>query len=157
MKVICIFVLFMSISIFSCKKDTSPIISSFTGIVHTDVTGNIIEDDLKDWQPRWIEPGWGNPNIEEGLLYCIPAYPNPTNTTSIISFVVRERANVKITVFISPLNELHVLYDKTGLLGQYQILFDANDLDSGIYRIYIDAKSENYEETSYGDVQVKDR
>ncbi len=154
MKIIYIFI--FSIILFGCKKDTSPIIAGFTGIVNTDAIGNIINNDIEDWQPRWIKPvGLDPPPITmDRLLYCDPAYPNPFNPVTIISFIIRENANVKISIFNTPMNELFVLSDQYSMAGEYRFNLNLSDYGSGIYRVYIQAKSKNYDEVSFGDVQI---
>ncbi len=155
MKLIYILILLISIIFVSCKKDMSPIISGFTGIVHTGAAGNIISDDLEDWQPRIPEPGFhGLPQIPEDYLACSPVYPNPFNISTTLKFAIKQPSRVKITIRNSPLNNGSILFDKEMYPGYHTIAIKGQDLISGIYRLNIFIYTQGQEYISYGDIQV---
>ena len=135
-----------------CKKDTSPIIISFSGITETDEFNLVLRDDPDDWQPRCVS---GIPNN-----FCIlPAYPNPTDTLITFLFYVRDTVEVSIRIddkpnktiaFIEPVNV------PPGLNKVRWITKDSNGnyLTNGIYRAYLNLNLNGIRYESYGDIQI---
>ncbi len=70
-----------------------------------------------------------------------PAYPNPFNTSTTISYFVPEAANVKLRVYNIRGEEIAELVNRTHQTGQHSIDFDASDKSTGIYFYEMQAKS----------------
>ncbi|HMQ68153.1 MAG TPA: T9SS type A sorting domain-containing protein [Ignavibacteria bacterium] len=60
-------------------------------------------------------------------------YPNPFNPNTIISYSLRNSANVKLKIFDVLGNEVSELVDQKQNSGSYKITFDGAGLSSGIY------------------------
>ena len=60
-------------------------------------------------------------------------YPNPFNPSTTIKYGLKERANVELKIFDIIGRELSILIDKEQPAGNYEIVFDASSLPSGIY------------------------
>jgi len=72
-------------------------------------------------------------------LYAAESYmleqnrPNPFNPTTTISFVLPEATFAKLSVFDPMGREVKVLVNDTREKGRYSVVFDANELPSGLY------------------------
>ncbi len=60
-------------------------------------------------------------------------YPNPFNNSTKISYSISEPANVKLTVFNLKGELVRRLVNTRQSKGQYSVIFNADDLNSGIY------------------------
>ena len=60
-------------------------------------------------------------------------YPNPFNPTSTIRYIIPQKGFVKISVYDVLGREISVLVNEEKNPGQYEIIFDAKELSSGIY------------------------
>ena len=60
-------------------------------------------------------------------------FPNPFNPSTTIKYGLKERANVDLKIFDINGRELSILIDKEQSAGNYEIVFDASSLPSGIY------------------------
>ncbi len=60
-------------------------------------------------------------------------YPNPFNPTTTIKFNLAEPQKVKLTVYSLLGEEVKVLIDEYKSSGTHSIVFNANDLSSGVY------------------------
>ncbi|MCL5030503.1 MAG: T9SS type A sorting domain-containing protein [Bacteroidetes bacterium] len=60
-------------------------------------------------------------------------YPNPFNPTTIISFSVPHKSQIKLSVFDVLGREVSILADGIYETGKYEISFNASNLPSGIY------------------------
>ena len=60
-------------------------------------------------------------------------YPNPFNPSTTIRFSLPESAQVRLVVLDVLGRQIRVLLDGTRQAGAYEVLFDANDLPSGMY------------------------
>lgn len=72
-------------------------------------------------------------------------YPNPFNPKTVIKFSLNKFANIKLTVFDMTGKEIKkIMADNVGP-GEYEILFNAGDLSSGVY--FYNLVAGNYSET----------
>jgi len=85
------------------------------------------------------EIGWISDN-EENLTQNLPSvfqlsqnYPNPFNPSTVISFSIPHKGNVKLSVFNSIGQEITLLIDKEMPIGDYKVTFDSSNLPSGVY------------------------
>ena len=100
---------------FKASKTNSTIIDSFDIVL-----GAVgIDDDSRGEMPQ------------ELLLY--PAYPNPFNPTSTISWQLAVSSPVNLAVYNLAGQRVAVLVDERQPAGFHQIEFDASELASGIY------------------------
>jgi len=60
-------------------------------------------------------------------------YPNPFNPLTIIKYGIKEKANVKLTVYDILGREIKTLLNETKEPGNYQIQFDGTGMVSGVY------------------------
>jgi len=60
-------------------------------------------------------------------------YPNPFNPATTISFALAKDSHVKLTVFDILGRTVVELIDGTKPAGNHKVIFDANDLSSGLY------------------------
>lgn len=66
-------------------------------------------------------------------------YPNPFNPTTNITFAIPENGNVKLSVYNMLGEEIAVLLNGYREAGNYEVTFNANELNSGIYLYKIEA------------------
>jgi hypothetical protein len=60
-------------------------------------------------------------------------YPNPFNPNTTIKFSLNEPQKVKLTIYSFLGEEIKVLIDEYKSSGTHSIVFNANDLSSGVY------------------------
>jgi hypothetical protein len=75
------------------------------------------------------------------------AYPNPFKETAVISYLLPEAGQVKVTVFNHLGQEVLTLANEFGVAGQHQLELNGNDLDgSGIYfyRIMLEGSARSW-------------
>lgn len=60
-------------------------------------------------------------------------YPNPFNPSTLLSYNLKTDANVKLTVFNLVGQSVRILVDGYQTAGEYEVLFDANELPAGVY------------------------
>jgi hypothetical protein len=73
-------------------------------------------------------------NDKEILSYQLEQnYPNPFNPITHIQYTIPQSGNVSLKVFDILGNEIATLVNKYQNSGEYDVLFDGNDLSSGIY------------------------
>jgi len=92
----------------------------------------------------WNIAGWDNEilaglaeNPIEFKLY--PAYPNPFNPTTVISYEIRESSFVSLSVYDVTGREVVKLVDGYQSAGSRSIVFDAAKLTSGVYFVRLEA------------------
>jgi hypothetical protein len=71
----------------------------------------------------------------------LPAYPNPFNPVTNITFSISEQRNVRLSIFDIMGREVQVLENGLKESGEYSIIWDASNFASGIYYIHIAAGS----------------
>ncbi len=74
-----------------------------------------------------------------------PAYPNPFNNSTIISFKLPEKSQVKINVFNIVGEEVKILVNSEMQPGLHKIRWNADEVPSGVYFYAIETK--NFVET----------
>ena len=67
-------------------------------------------------------------------------YPNPFNPMTTLAFAIPQRAHVTLKVFDSLGRAVSTLVDKALGAGVYRVVFDAEDLPSGVYFYRIEAE-----------------
>jgi len=97
---------------------------------------------------NWDVLGWDEPlnqvsNIP--LIFALhPAYPNPFNPETTISFTLNETGLTKLIIFDITGREIVRLADGLMSPGSYEFTFDGNNLASGVY--FVRLVSGNYEQ-----------
>jgi len=62
-----------------------------------------------------------------------PAYPNPFNSSTIISFELQSASFVELVVYDVMGREAARLIDEFKTAGTYEVTFDGSELASGVY------------------------
>jgi len=117
------------------------------GIYDTSFTIEIPEDDYCGTAPdmgayEYITEDCGELSVapEIPLSYQIqPAYPNPFNPTTTISFSIPEFGLTTITAYDITGKELETLTNEVLSIGNYSINWNADNLPSGVYLIRMDS------------------
>ena len=78
-------------------------------------------------------------------IRLLPAYPNPFNPTTNISFVMENESNIKLSIFDIRGREVDVLVNGLTGQGEHSVVWDATDYSSGIY--YVQIISQQYAKT----------
>ncbi|MCX7611268.1 MAG: T9SS type A sorting domain-containing protein, partial [Ignavibacterium sp.] len=60
-------------------------------------------------------------------------YPNPFNPKTTIGYVLKERSNVKLSVYNLVGEEVAILINEPQEQGYHRVDFEAKDLPSGVY------------------------
>lgn len=145
------------LSAFACSDKSTNSGGTFSGIMRTDESGNVLGGDLNDWcfgivyaAAKIPEP----PVPTEFALYA--AYPNPCNGSVSIVFDMPIAAEANLVVKSSKFTVVTHLYTNEPLdAGTYTVVWDlTNDnqekLADGIYRVYLSVA--DFE--CYGDIQI---
>lgn len=72
-------------------------------------------------------------NVNVPLSFLNPAYPNPFNPNTIISFSIGTRCIVTLHIYDILGKKVRTLINEEKPAGSYQIKFDGGDLSSGVY------------------------
>ena len=113
-------------------KDTGNHTSQYSNIVYSEGRYN---DD-----PRVMQSGGTQKQLEEEYDYSIASYPNPFNPVSKINFSLPSYSFVKIKVYSSIGEEIRTLTNNYYSKGNHCVLFNASDLPSGLYIVTIQAE-----------------
>ena len=70
-------------------------------------------------------------------------YPNPFNPSTTISYLIPERSFITIRVYNILGKEVRTLVEQEQTAGQYELVFESNNLPSGVYLYVLSATSEN--------------
>jgi hypothetical protein len=80
------------------------------------------------------------PSESAPLTYKLhPAFPNPFNSTITITFTLPEKSKATIKIYNTRGELVRELLSKTQNSGEYEIMFNASNLASGIYICKLDA------------------
>ena len=155
----------LSLSLFSCDKENTLtdkyILEKFEGIAQTDFNGNLIQDDVGDWQPRTCQDS-NIVQLRSPKYFCFkPSYPNPTDRFTSIGYALPRRSTVKIEIYSDVTTKIATLITNDTLpSGSFQYYFDFGDTTRkhlpGIYRCYLEMKDldSNKIYKSFGDIQL---
>ena len=72
-------------------------------------------------------------------------YPNPFNPVTRISYSIAENAKVKLSVFDILGKEVKILVNEKQSAGNYEVIFNASDLTSGVY--FYQLRTNNFVQT----------
>ncbi len=72
-------------------------------------------------------------------------YPNPFNASTYIRYSLQQNAYVQLSIYDITSKEVHKLVDKFQNAGDYNLIWNANNLPSGQY--FINLKADNFKET----------
>jgi len=76
-------------------------------------------------------------NLNENLLIkefsLSQNYPNPFNSSTIIKYNIKEATKLSLKIFSIDGKELFLLVNEYQSIGNYEVMFDASNLNSGIY------------------------
>jgi len=76
--------------------------------------------------------------VKEFFIY--PAYPNPFNSTTVISFSLPEQSNVKLNIFNIAGQKIKTLVNSDMQPGLHKVSWNADDVPSGVYFYTIETK-----------------
>ena len=82
----------------------------------------------KDASKRFIDEC-----VDEDEFNLIFNYPNPFNSSTIISYNIPRNSNVRLEIFNVLGQKVDLLINKEQDAGNYKVQFNANHLSSGIY------------------------
>jgi hypothetical protein len=82
-----------------------------------------------------------SPEPQSFKLY--PAYPNPFNSTTAISFEVPTTGRVRLAVYNLLGQEVSVLQEQVVGAGRHEVIWDAGDMPSGVYFVQMQAGNFN--------------
>ncbi len=72
-------------------------------------------------------------------------YPNPFNPVTRISYSIAENSKVKLSVFDILGKEVKILVNEKQSAGNYEVIFNASDLPSGVY--FYQLRTNNFAQT----------
>ncbi len=70
-------------------------------------------------------------------------YPNPFNPTTVIKYAIPQENHITLKIYNSLGNEVKTLVDKTQSAGYHQVVFNGDNLSSGVY--YAQLRADNFE------------
>ncbi len=85
------------------------------------------------FKTRSVYTSADEPHSLPAQLVLHPAYPNPFNPSTTISFELARASHVSLSVFDITGREVASLLDETRSAGSYEIAFDGTTLPSGVY------------------------
>jgi subtilisin family serine protease len=93
---------------------------------------------------RWLLTSIDNQPPLAHHYYAIKSYPNPFNSSTLISYTLNKRASVKLTIYDLLGKRVASAIDYVQEAGDYRYLWDGTEYGSGIYfaRLEIDSYSE---------------
>jgi hypothetical protein len=80
-----------------------------------------------------------NFNAQVNSFYLDQNYPNPFNPSTTIAYSLPEASNVKLSVFNALGQQVKIVENVYKNAGNYKVILNANDLNSGIYFYKIEA------------------
>ena len=135
----------------SINRENVLIIAALPGF-NGEVTVTITVEDEAGEIDTFIITVLVNPDPTEIDISSLPTefklyqnYPNPFNPTTTIKYAVAENAMVKLKVYDVLGKEIKTLVNTTKSVGNYEIIFNANNLPSGIY--YYTIRANNFVQT----------
>jgi Secretion system C-terminal sorting domain len=121
-----------------------------TGISNTvvDSVRNRIFSNVAHFSSLVIAPSTDNVDVDEfgttlpSIFEIHPAYPNPFNPTTNISFDLKKAANTQIAVYNANGQLVATLVDGFRSAGYHNLSFDGSELASGVY--FVRMKANNF-------------
>ena len=95
-------------------------------------------DDWNCWGESFDDAVLTSVNSVPNYLF-FNAFPNPFNQHTVLDFVLPSAGKVSLTVFDITGREVVMLVDGMKTAGQHQVVFDAEDLTSGVYFAWLEA------------------
>jgi hypothetical protein len=74
-----------------------------------------------------------NEHLDISSFYLMQNYPNPFNPITTIEYTIQKPAQVKIKVYDILGNDIRTLEDGYKTSGKHKVIFNGDDLASGIY------------------------
>ncbi|NQT35289.1 T9SS type A sorting domain-containing protein, partial [bacterium] len=105
------------------------------------------EEHLSDGSfPVWTADGFGVVNVSVGSIPVEfglkSAYPNPFNSTIVISFAVNSSERTTLRVFDITGREVTSLFDAVATAGNHRLTWDGSSAPSGIYLLKLESGNE---------------
>jgi hypothetical protein len=170
-------ILTVSIAILNCDKAQDLSLnnrSEYSGIVYTNANGQILIEDIEDWQPRLIPLGIDSitGQFQRPSYFSVkPAFPNPAGIDSInwvnqpatigcnIIYQIPIFSDVLITINVNQDSIIKNICDGKQATGLHHIYWDLKDdygvsLPNGIYRMYFKIQTNDTTYTSFGDISI---
>lgn len=98
-------------------------------------------DSYKTGSSNFVENADDN-TITPGSFDLLQNYPNPFNPSTIIKYSIPDEDHITIKVYNSLGNEVATLINKTQEAGTHTVIFNGEDLSSGVY--FAQLKAENF-------------
>ena len=98
-------------------------------------------DSYKTGSSNFVENADDN-TITPGSFDLLQNYPNPFNPSTIIKYSIPDEDHITIKVYNSLGNEVATLINKTQEAGNHTVIFNGEDLSSGVY--FAQLKAENF-------------
>ena len=76
-----------------------------------------------------------------GSFMLLPNYPNPFNLQTTVPYALPEAASVRLVVYDALGRHVQVLVDGRRLPGRHEVVFEVDDLPSGVYFYRLEAGS----------------
>jgi hypothetical protein len=116
------------------EYDTSPAINSEGTIYIGTHLGSIFQNHIRNLIAVRDTVTSVENNAQVILKYKLEQnYPNPFNSLTHIKYTISQSGIVSLKVFDMLRNEIKTLVNRYQNLGEYDVLFESNDLSSGIY------------------------
>lgn len=75
----------------------------------------------------------GNPTLNPARIALLPAYPNPFNASTVLTYEVIRDGRITLTICDISGNSVATLFDGIQSPGQHRVTWDASGIASGIY------------------------
>lgn len=128
---------FQSMGLFSMDRQTAkPVVNTLKSLY---LPYYLNEGVLTDLNGLEIEP------LIENNFELRQNYPNPFNPTTVVEYSISEESLVKISLYNTLGERVHVLVDSSMHRGHYKLTISSNNLASGVYicRMNVKTKSNN--------------
>ena len=140
--------------------DFQVFIGDFSGYRCVDQSGNLMGvDDTRDWVLRDLTFGTrddGDDDDEPDIVITLGAYPNPTNSASLLRISSDALVDIDLVVYNADMSWVQAShYDDIGIVTtSFLIRFDDYDLSPGLYRVFIRMinSEDDIAKWSYGDI-----
>ena len=107
--------------------------------VYPEETRFVLMDNFFEFVQNGLDVGINSIVPAEHYLY--PAYPNPFNPRTTISYQLSSDSNVELIIFNLNGKKVETLVDRIQSPGRYEVVWDAGEFSSGIYFCVMKADS----------------